>query len=149
MILLSKGTSAPLPPFERKECNAPSCTLYSVHDVSLRNKVRSCDIRKTLNVVPHLQIQRPQLGWLDHLSKTPREKLWGKSCWLHPQEKGQEVAHGPGEVITPSTFLGPVLVLSQKKYLRLLLVMRYVTRVLIRLLPPQKKSRQENEWKNG
>ena len=124
------------PLLKGKRAMPPSCPFSGVHDVTLRYNVRSCDIRKTLNVELHLRIQRPQLGWLDHLSKMPREMLGGKSCRLHPQERGQEIAHGPGEVITSSTFLGPVLELSQKNYLRLLLVMKYLARVLIRLLPP-------------
>jgi len=48
------------------------------------------------------------------------------SCWLQPQENGQQAAKAPGGVITSPTLLDPVLVLSQQNYLRLLLTVMYI-----------------------
>ena len=44
---------------------------------------------------------------------------------LHPRESGQDFVQGPGGVTTSPTLHGPVLVLSQQNYLRLLLIVRY------------------------
>jgi len=41
----------------------PSYPLSDVHGVTLRDKVRSCEIRKALNVEPLLQIERFQVHW--------------------------------------------------------------------------------------
>jgi len=38
--------------------------LRKVHGVTLRDKVSSCEIRKALNVEPHLRIERSKLLWL-------------------------------------------------------------------------------------
>jgi len=64
----------------------------------------------------------------------PTKKWWGKSCWLHPRESDPDVVQGPGGVITSPTLLGSVLVLSQQKYLKLLLA-HEISRVLLGLLP--------------
>jgi len=49
-------------------------------------------------------------------------KGWqGKSCWLYPQESSPEVIQGPVGVTTSPSLLGPILVWSQKNYLKLLL----------------------------
>ena len=47
---------------------------------------------------------------------------WGYS--LHPQKSGPKFVQGPGGVTTSLTLLGTVLVWSQQKYLRLLLIVR-------------------------
>jgi len=79
-----------------------------------REKVLSCEIRKTLNVELLLRIERSQLyvdsdmnpGW-------PMKHCRGKSCWPHPRESGPEVVQGPGGMITSPILLSPVLVRSQ------------------------------------
>jgi len=45
--------------------------LRRVHGVTLRDKVRGCEIRKTLNVEPLLRIQRSNLRWFGHVSRIP------------------------------------------------------------------------------
>ena len=45
--------------------------LRRVHGVTLRDKVRSCEIRKSLNVQPLTRIERSQLRWFGHLSRKP------------------------------------------------------------------------------
>jgi len=45
------------------EVQAAEEYLRRVKGVTVRDKVRSCDIRKTLNVEPFLWIERSQLRW--------------------------------------------------------------------------------------
>ena len=49
--------------------------LRVVHDVTLRDKVRSCENPKTLNVDPLLQIERSQLNWFGHVFRMSQEIL--------------------------------------------------------------------------
>jgi len=44
-----------------------------VQGVTLRDKVRSCDIRRALNVEPLLRIERFQLHLFGHVSTVPYE----------------------------------------------------------------------------
>ena len=47
-----------------------------IEGVTLFNKVRSCEIRKSLNIEPLLlRIERSQLRWFGHVSRTPQERL--------------------------------------------------------------------------
>jgi len=65
-------------------------SLQRVHGVTLREKVRSCEIRRTLKVEPFLhRIVRSQ-RWFKHVSRIPHESLRSKSCWLNPRESGPE-----------------------------------------------------------
>jgi len=50
--------------------------LRKIEGVTLFNKVRSSEIRKSLNVEPlPLRIERSQLRWFDHVSRMPQERL--------------------------------------------------------------------------
>jgi len=49
--------------------------LRRVKGVTLRDKVRSCDIRKTLNVEQFLRIERSQLRWFGHVSRMSHVRL--------------------------------------------------------------------------
>ena len=50
--------------------------LQKIEGVTLFNKVRSSEIRKSLNVEPLLlRIERSQLRWFGHVSKMPQERL--------------------------------------------------------------------------
>ena len=51
--------------------------LRGIEGVALFNKVRSCEIRKSLNIEPlPLRIDRFQLRWLgQHVSRMPEERL--------------------------------------------------------------------------
>ena len=50
--------------------------LRRIEGVTLFNKVRSYEIRKSLNVEPLLlRIGRSQLRWFGHVSRMPQEKL--------------------------------------------------------------------------
>ena len=67
------------------------------HVVTLGEKVRGCEIHKTLNIEPLLRIERSQLRWFGHVSRMSQERLvkqvllakskdwWSKSCWLNPK----------------------------------------------------------------
>ena len=50
--------------------------LRRIEGVTLFNKVRSSEIRKSLNIQPLLlQIERYQLRWFGHVSRMPQERL--------------------------------------------------------------------------
>ena len=44
-------------------------------EFTLRDKVRSCEIRKVLNFEPLLRIERSQLRWFGHVTKMSQKKL--------------------------------------------------------------------------
>ena len=47
-----------------------------IEGVTLFNKKRSSEIRKSLNIEPLLlRIKRSQLGWFGHVSRMPQERL--------------------------------------------------------------------------
>ena len=50
--------------------------LRRIEEVALFNKVRSSDIRKSLNIEPLLfRIKRSQLRWFGHVNRMPQERL--------------------------------------------------------------------------
>ena len=50
--------------------------LQRIEGVTLFNKVRSSEIRKSLNIEPLLfRIERSQLGWFDHINRMLQESL--------------------------------------------------------------------------
>ena len=50
--------------------------LRKMEGVTLFNKVRSSEIRKSLNIEPLLlRIERSQLRWFGHVSRIPQERL--------------------------------------------------------------------------
>jgi len=50
--------------------------LQRIEGVTLFNKVRSSEIRKSLNIEPlFLRIARSQLRWFGHVSRMPQERL--------------------------------------------------------------------------
>ena len=59
------------------EVQAAGCFfLRRVHGMTLRDKVRSCEIRKALNVEPLLlRIARFQPSWFGHVTRMTQEKL--------------------------------------------------------------------------
>ena len=82
--------------------------LQRVYGMTLRNKVRSCEISKTLNVKPLFQIERSELHWFSHVTKMSQERLARqvKSCWLHQWEGSEKVMLAAGRVTTSLTLLG-------------------------------------------
>ena len=50
--------------------------LRRIEGVTLFNKVRSSEIRKSVNIEPLvLRIERSQLRWFGHVSRMPQERL--------------------------------------------------------------------------
>ena len=61
--------------------------LRRMEGVTLFNKVRSSEIRKSLNIEPLLlRIERSQLRWFGHVSRMPQERLPKQA--LHAQANG-------------------------------------------------------------
>jgi len=56
--------------------------LRGIHGVTIRDKVSSCQIRKTLNIKPFLRIRRSQLCWFGCVTRMSSERLARKFCWL-------------------------------------------------------------------
>ena len=99
--------------------------LQRVHGVTFRDKVRTAQLWNW----------KSQPWMSNHFSESsdpsyigsamcpewPMKGWQGKSCWLYPQESSPEVIQGPVGVTTSPSLLGPILVWSQKNYLKLLL----------------------------
>jgi len=61
--------------------------LRRVHVVTLRDKVRSSEIHKALNVEPLLRIERSQLHWFGHVSRMPHQRLVWQDLLAKPAGK--------------------------------------------------------------
>ena len=55
--------------------------------VILRDKVRSCEVRRALNVEPLLRIERAQLRWFGHVSRMPHQRLSSQVLLAKPTRK--------------------------------------------------------------
>ena len=63
--------------------------LRRIERVTLFNKMRSSEIRKSLNIEPlHHRIERSQLKWFDHVSRMPQERLPKQALYL-PKQMGE------------------------------------------------------------
>ena len=81
--------------------------LRRVHGVTLRDKVRSSEFPKTLNIDQFLfRIDRSQCRCFHRVTIMSQELWQGKFCWLHPRESCPEVHQGPGGMITSPASLG-------------------------------------------
>jgi len=49
--------------------------FLSVRELTLRDKVRSCEIRSALNIEPRLRIGRFQPQWFGIVTRMPKERL--------------------------------------------------------------------------
>ena len=72
--------------------------LRRVYDVTLRNKVRSCEIRKALKIESLLRIERSQIRWFGHEFTVSQDRLAMQA--LLATSTGDAVVQGPGGVIT-------------------------------------------------
>ena len=62
--------------------------LRRIEGITLFNKVRSSEIRKSLNIEPLLlRIERSQLRWFGHVSRMPQERLLKQA--LHAKANGR------------------------------------------------------------
>ena len=63
--------------------------LRKIERVTLFNKVRSSEIRKSLNIEPLLlRIERSQLRWFGHVSRMPQERLPKQA--FHAKQMGED-----------------------------------------------------------
>ena len=68
--------------------------LRRIEGVTLFNKVRSSEIRKSLNIEPLLlRIKRSQLRWFGHVSRMPQERLPKQA--LHAKANGRRPVGRP------------------------------------------------------
>ena len=68
--------------------------LRRIEGVTLFNKVRSYEIRKSLNIKPLLlRIERSQLRWFGHVSRMPQERLPKQA--LHAKANGRRPVGRP------------------------------------------------------
>ena len=68
--------------------------LRRIEGVTLFNKVRSSEIRKSLNIEPLLlRIERSQLRWFGHVSRMPQERLPKQA--LRPKANGRRPVGRP------------------------------------------------------
>ena len=71
--------------------------LRKIEGVTLFNKVRSPEIRKSLNIQPLLlRIERSQLRWFGHVSRMPQERLpkqalLAKANWRRPVRRPKTI----------------------------------------------------------
>jgi len=118
--------------------------------VTLRYKVRSCEIRSVLNVEPLLNERIQEYIYVSsaRYPECQTEDWWGKSCRLNPRESDAEVVQGLVGVTASPSLLGHVLVWSQQNYLKLLLTARYskFSCGCCPRNPPQSKIGHESEW---
>ncbi|TWW80672.1 hypothetical protein D4764_01G0004870 [Takifugu flavidus] len=82
-------------------------SIYRVAGLSLRDRVRSSDIREGLGVEPLLlHIERSQLGWLGHLARMPSGRLPLEVFRTCPPGGGLVAGPGLGGEITSLAWLG-------------------------------------------
>ena len=88
--------------------------LRRVHGVTLRDKVRSCEIRRVVDVEPFSsELRDPSYIGSAVCSECPTREWRDKSCWLKPRKSGSEIIQDLVWVTTSPTLLGLVLVWSQ------------------------------------
>jgi len=94
--------------------------------MTLRDKLRICEIRRALNAEPLLRIERSKLRWFGHVSRIPHETVVRQVLLAKPTGKRPRGRPKSGwSDYTSPTLLAPVVVWSQQNYLKLLLTVRY------------------------
>jgi len=78
---------APQSPVIRRSGLVPPLPPRYTPDVTLRDKVRSCEIRRALNVEPLLRIERSQLCSFGRVSRMPHERLARQVLLAKPTRK--------------------------------------------------------------
>jgi len=61
--------------------------MRKVHGVTLRDKLRSCEVRRAMNVEPLLRIERSQLHWFGHVSRMSQQTLVRQVLPATPTER--------------------------------------------------------------
>jgi len=81
--------------------------LRKVQGVTLRDKVRSCEIHEVLNVEPFFRIKKFQLRWLGYVPIISHERLARQAPLATHWESGPEVVERGGVIKSPNV-VGPV-----------------------------------------
>ena len=120
--------------------------LRRVHGVTLRDKVRSCEIRKAFSVEPLLQIERSQLRWCNHVSIMSQERFARQVYWPNPRESGPEVDQGDQVLwihlrpwLVPSCCGARKTIWDYSKH--------EAFRVLLGLITPRPSPEEKRSWK--
>jgi len=126
-IVLKKKRGTLLGLFRVPSGSAPeaSCPRCYAAGGTLRDKVRSCEIPRALNVGPLHRIDRSQLRWFSHMSRMSHKRLARQVLLAKHTGKWPRDRLRPSWMTTSSTLLGPVLLGSQQNHLKLLLTVRY------------------------
>jgi len=86
--------------------------LQDVHGVTLREKVRSSEIRTLLYVEPLLRIKRSQLRWLGHVTRMSQERLARQVMLAKPAGKRPRGS----DITSPKVWGGVILILGEQQY---------------------------------
>ena len=120
--------------------------LRRIEGVTLFNKVRSSEIRKSLNIEPLLlRIERSQLRWFGHVSRMPQERLPKQA--LHAKANGRRPVGRPRTRWTDYIEdLGWNRLGLRPSEMMEVMEDREVWRLNLELLPPQ-PSRKSGQWR--
>ena len=120
--------------------------LRRIEGVTLFNKVRSSEIRKSLNIEPLLlRIERSQLRWFGHVSRMPQERLPKQA--LHAKASGRRPVGRPRTRWTDYIEdLGWSRLGLRPSEMMEVMEDREVWRLNLELLPPQ-PSRKSGQWR--
>ena len=120
--------------------------LRRIEVVTLFNKVRSSEIRKSLNIEPLLlRIERSQLRWFGHVSRMPQERLPKQA--LHAKANGRRPVGRPRTRWTDYIDdLGWNRLGLRPSEMMEVMEDREVWRLNLELLPPQ-PSRKSGQWR--
>ena len=120
--------------------------LRRIEGVTLFNKVRSSEIRKSLNIEPLLlRIERSQLSWFGHVSRMPQERLPKQA--LHAKANGRRPVGRPRTRWTDYIEdLGWNRLGLRPSEMMEVMEDREVWRLNLELLPPQ-PSRKSGQWR--
>ena len=115
-------------------------------ELPLLNKVRSSEIRKSLNIEPLLlRIERSQLRWFGHVSRMPQERLPKQA--LHAKANGRRPVERPRTRWTDYIEdLGWNRLGLRPSKMMEVMEDRKVWRLNLELLPPQ-PSRKSGQWR--
>jgi len=99
--------------------------LRNVHGVTLRNKVRNCEISKVLKVEPLLHIARSQPLWVGHVSKISQHRLARQVLLATPTGKAAKSSPKDEVGDYTSDLAWSRLGVAPAELPRLLLIVRY------------------------
>jgi len=126
--------------------------LRRIHSVIFRNEVRSCEIRKVLNVeLFQLRIERSQLRWFGHVTRIPMEILARQFLLVTPKRNRPRCRTRTTWRDNISDLAWPRVGVEPEEFLSEIAENRVVFRFFLRWLPCdplQRNSGYEIEWKN-